>query len=67
MDLELIGVTAASISAIRQCGPDRAAAGVHGAAMSALIVNLSSSFFSSWRPRAAPFKRRHDLQQKFFL
>jgi hypothetical protein len=24
MDLDLIGVTAASISAIRQCGPDRA-------------------------------------------
>jgi hypothetical protein len=30
MDLDLIGVTAASISAIRQCGPDRAVDGPRG-------------------------------------
>jgi hypothetical protein len=41
----------------------RAAAGVHRAAMSALIVIFVFVIFSFWWLRAAPFKRR-DLQQE---
>jgi len=84
MDLDLIGVTAASISAIRQCGPDRAvdrSRGIRAATQNAVgagggrraqgdderaIAIFVFVIFSSWRPRAPPFKRRRGLQKRVF-